>query len=302
MYHFLWDQVAIRPVVRWMVRTRFIANDKFDKMRESLWKNAAVGTFFLLGLYIGHDKDWFMNPTGYFTEFPYESPEILKWYYMIYLAFWFQGIDFMLSLTSKQYTVKRKDNAEMLLHHFATISLMLFSYYFDLTRIGMCVLMIHDVNDLLLESAKVFVYSDNETVANILFGTFAVVWFIVRWGFYSHNILYSVYTHAWNEIVQLSIEKGSYLGVMPSTWIRLWFIFFGFLLLLLVLHIYWGILIVKMVAKALSDGNVEKDIRSDSEGEDDEKDERDEQDEGSASDSAPVSNGKPKRRRAPKAE
>lgn len=151
-YHFVWDQLAIRPTVALMVRRGWLTKDKFDKMRESLWKNAFVATGFSFGLYIGHDKDWFLEPSRYYTDFPYAAPEALKWYYMLYLAFWFQSIDFMLNLSSKQYTVKRKDNTEMLLHHFATIALMVFSYYFDLTRVGMCVLMIHDVNDLLLES------------------------------------------------------------------------------------------------------------------------------------------------------
>lgn len=152
VYHFVWDTAVIRPIVGQLVARGYLAKEKKDKMRESLWKNAAVGTFFAMGVYVGWDKDWWMNPHEYFTDFPFVSPEPLRWYYMIYLSFWFQSIDFMLSLTNNHYTVKRKDNAEMLLHHFATISLMVFSYFFDLTKIGMSVLMIHDVNDLLLET------------------------------------------------------------------------------------------------------------------------------------------------------
>lgn len=146
---------------------------------------------------------------------------------------------------------------------------------------------------------------ESELLANILFGTFAIVWFIVRWYFYSKNILYSVYTYGWDDIVQPAINKGTMHGISASSWHALWVVFFGFLLLLLVLHVYWGVLIVKMVIKALGDGNVEKDIRSDSEDED-EKIEQTEEDDGTASDSAaasiaPASNIKVKRRRAPKA-
>lgn len=155
---------------------------------------------------------------------------------------------------------------------------------------------------LACRTAKVFVYLEIELVANILFGTFAVVWFIVRWYYYSQNILYGVYVYGWGNIVQPAIDQGSLLGIAAVTWVRLFYIFFGFLLLLLVLHIYWGVLIVKMVAKALGDGNVEKDIRSDSEDESAKL-----VDDDGASD-APVGstpqNGdaKPKRRRAPKAD
>lgn len=153
-------------------------------------------------------------------------------------------------------------------------------------------------------TAKLFVYMESELIANILFGTFAVVWFIVRWYFYATNILYSAYRYGYDDIVQVAIDKGSMYGIEASTWYATWVVSVGFLALLLVLHVYWGVLIVKMVIKAVGDGNVEKDIRSDSEDEDDK---NEEEDDGTASDSAgasitPASNGKVKRRRAPKAE
>lgn len=311
VYHFVWDSILIRPSVKFCLRRGWITKDKVDKMRESMWKNAAVGSFFLFGLYIGSDKDWFMNPKGYFVEWPYVAPENLSWYYMIYLSFWIQSIDFLLNITNKHYNVKRKDNAEMILHHFATIALMVFSYTFDLTRVGMCVLMIHDVNDLLLETAKIFVYLQWETVANIFFGTFAITWYIVRWGFYSYNILYAVYTEGWNSIIVPTQAKGGIGGIPGPMWYWIWLGFFSFLSLLLVLHVYWGYLIFRMIINTLQQGNVEKDIRSDSEAEDEsdvvsKSAKAEVQEESDASFSAAsgdeAKTSKPRRRRAPKAE
>ncbi|CAI5743845.1 unnamed protein product [Peronospora destructor] len=270
VYHYVVDTVFIRPTVQYMLRKGWLAQKKKDKMRESLYKNAAVGAFHILGFYIGWNETWFLNKEEYFKGFPHVASEGLRWYYMIYLSFWFQGIDFMLNITDKYYTIKRKDNAGMLVHHFATISLMIFSYYVDLTKIGLCVLMIHDVNDLLLETAKVFVYLQWETVANVFFGLFVLVWFFMRWFFYSYNILHSTYAFAYRDIIVPITEAGSFAGIEASVWYWTWIIWFGVLCLLLVLHVYWGILIVKMVIKALGEGNVEKDIRSGSEGEKDE--------------------------------
>jgi hypothetical protein len=302
-YHFVADKVLITPFVNWLIRARWLTPDKRDKCRESLYKNAAVGAFFLLGLSVGWDQDWFFNPAGYFTDFPFEAPENLRWYYMIYLSFWFQSVDFMLNLTNNHYKVKRKDNAEMLVHHFATIALMVFSYYFDLTKIGICVLMLHDVNDLLLETAKFFVYLEHETLANLWFGLFALVWFIVRWYFFATNIIKSVYYEAYDLIVRHILDAGVFHGIDGPIWYYVWCGFFSFLTLLLVLHIYWGVLIVKMVVKALGDGNVEKDIRSDSEDEDeDDKKASRSGDDSDSKPATPTSDGKPKRRRAPKAE
>jgi hypothetical protein len=173
------DTLFIRPVVRYSLRKGWLTKDKEDKMRESLYKNAAVGAFHLFGLYIGWHEPWFFNKDLYFKEFPYEANETQRWYYMIYLSFWFQSIDFMLNITNKHYTVKRKDNAEMLVHHVATIALMLFSYYVDLTKVGLCVLMLHDVNDLLLETGTHAAFAlDPPFVGNQL--TFCC-WFCCRY-------------------------------------------------------------------------------------------------------------------------
>ncbi|RLN56304.1 hypothetical protein BBJ29_006579 [Phytophthora kernoviae] len=278
-YHYVVDTLVIRPSVNFLIRKKMLSEDKKDKTRESLYKNAAVGVFHMFGWYIGWSESWFMNKEEYFKDYPYHLNETQRWYTMIYLAFWFQSIDFMLNLTNNHYTVKRKDNAEMLVHHFVTITLMTFTYFMDLTRAGLCILMIHDVNDLILETGKVFVYLQWETVANILFGIFALVWFAVRWFFYSYNILHGAYVFAYRDIIAPIQEAGSFHGVDASVWYWAWVIWFGFLCMLLVLHVYWGVLIVKMIIRVLGDGNVEKDIRSDSESEQDDTEDDETEDE-----------------------
>ncbi|CAH0480683.1 unnamed protein product [Peronospora belbahrii] len=265
VFHYVVDTVLIRPMVQYMLHKGWLTLEKKDKMRESLYKNAAVGVFHVFGFYIGWNETWFFNKEEYFKDFPQVVSEALHWYYMIYLCYWIQSADFMLNLTNKHYTIKRKDNAEMFVHHFATISLMLFSYYVDLTRIGLCVLMMHDVNDLLLETAKVFVYLQWETAANVFFGLFALVWFVVRWFFFSYNILHSVYANAYRDIVVPITKAGSYHGIDAQ-----------------------------MVVKALNDGSVEKDIRSESEGEEEEEQPK------KLLEASETSN--PRRRRAPKAD
>lgn len=155
-YHFLWDTIVFKPFVRHMNRLQYVQNKNVDKLRESLWKNAAVGTFFLLGYHVGASENWWMNRNAYFSDWPYHTPENLRWYYRIYFGYWLQSIDFLLNLTNHHYSVKRRDNAEMIVHHVTTITLMMSSYAFDFTRIGLCALIIHDVNDLLLESGTCF--------------------------------------------------------------------------------------------------------------------------------------------------
>ena len=151
-YHFLWDTVVFKPFARYMNRLQYVEKKNFDKLRESLWKNAAVGTFFLLGYHTSASENWWMNPDGLFSDWPHGTPESIRWYYRIYFSYWLQSIDFLLNVTNRHYIVKRRDHTEMIIHHLTTMTLMMSSYVFDFTRIGLCALMIHDVCDLLLET------------------------------------------------------------------------------------------------------------------------------------------------------
>lgn len=50
--------------------------------------------------------------------------------------------------------MRRKDWLESMVHHIATIALLLYSYYVNFTRVGIMVMLLHDVSDIFLEAAK----------------------------------------------------------------------------------------------------------------------------------------------------
>jgi len=271
VYHWVWDTLFCAPLCQYLVRAQHLQVKNVDKCRESLWKNVAVATFFCMGLTIGWKEPWFMNRALYFEQWHGSSnftPELMRWYYTLYGAYFLQGMDFILSITGEYYQVKRKDNREMLVHHASTLCLMLFSYFIDFTRVGVCVLMIHDVNDLLLETAKIFVYLDWKVLADVMFGIFAVVWYIARWWFYATNIVFGVYYDSYEQVLLKIYEEGGYGGYSSNAWFMIYVSFNVLLMTLLALHIYWGYLIGVMVLRALLTGEVEKDIRSESEPED----------------------------------
>ena len=154
--------------------------------------------------------------------------------------------------------VSRSDSTEMLVHHFVTIFLMLFSYLTNFTRIGTTVLALHDISDVFLESAKCFNYISKvpkfktwaQTICDCLFALFAVSFFVLRLVVYPIWVFYYSYVYV-NER-------------LGNAWMGFW-VFYALLMALQLLHIFWFYLISRMIYKMFIMGTVEKDVRSDDE-------------------------------------
>uniref|UniRef100_A0A667Z5Q5 Ceramide synthase 4b n=1 Tax=Myripristis murdjan TaxID=586833 RepID=A0A667Z5Q5_9TELE len=175
------------------------------------------------------------------------------WYYMLELGFY---CSLLLRIS---VDIKRKDFKEQVIHHFATIFLLSFSYCANYIRIGTLVMLLHDSSDILLESAKMFNYGTGwRKTCDTLFIVFAVVFLVTRLVIFPTKIIHTT--------LVLSMEVFEpFAG----------YYFFNVLLMVLqALHIFWAVLILRMAYKFLFLGKLDKDERSDeeSEAEEDEKD------------------------------
>ena len=72
-------------------------------------------------------------------------------------------------LITQFFDVKRKDFWMMFVHHAVTIFLMSFSWTCNFYKVGTLVLIIHDVADIFLESAKLFKYGGAKKVKDTTF-------------------------------------------------------------------------------------------------------------------------------------
>ena len=137
-----------------------------------------------------------------------------------------------------------------MLHHWVTIILITTSWYFGLMQFGCIVMFCHDISDFLLAITKVFRYNRWKILTNIFYGLFTCSWIIFRIFLFSYKMIYSLLVEA----------KSKY----DCTW---WYqVFVIKLLLLLILHFYWGKMIVAMAFNAMfsKKGKVD-DTRSDTE-------------------------------------
>ncbi len=244
---------------------------KVTKFVEAAWR----ALFYLIFLYYGFKaiyneeknewEPWVTdtrhNWIGWGTH---EFTDDLRFFYIVELGAYIHQLMWT--------EVSRKDSFEMILHHISTILLIGFSYLCVFLRIGSLIMVLHDTADVFLETAKCFNYAATaekkealkqkrpesqvaKTVCDVLFGIFAVVFFVTRIVLYPSKILYSVFFEC-SEI--LVFWNGLAL-------------FDALLLILQCLHVFWFYTIATMIYRLLTTG-IEKDERSDDDDDDDDYD------------------------------
>lgn len=226
------------------------------------------------GLAVVSPKPWFLDVKQCWTEyFEPMAPEV-HWYYVMELGIYTHFFVYHF------FERRRKDFWEMLIHHIATVILIAGSYVTGHYRIGTLVMLLHDTTDIFLEAAKVINYlcpahPKLKPLTDLIFQIFALSFFVTRLVLFPFVVIRSLIKDAIS-------ETGAFPGDRSLTWLL------GFLLVLLVLHIFWFYLICRMAYKMIVHGTVEKDERSEDE------DELDDSDApvGANGHSHPVSNGK----------
>ncbi|XP_074309517.1 ceramide synthase 1 LOH3-like [Silene latifolia] len=234
---------------------------KRRKFKESAWKCVYHLSAEILVVSVTYNEPWFTN-TVYFWQGPGDQiwPDQkmkmkLKGLYMYAAGFYLYAI-FALVF----WETRRSDFGVSMGHHIATTILIVLSYISRFSRVGSVVLAIHDANDVFLEVAKMATYSGAEKIANISFILFAISWVVLRLTYYPFWILWST---SYEVLSIIDIEKHPVEGPVY------YYVFNTLLYWLLVLNIYWGVLIHRMLMKKVRGrGKLTEDVRSDSEGED----------------------------------
>ncbi|XP_062337779.1 ceramide synthase 2-like [Osmerus eperlanus] len=230
------------------------------KCGEASWRFLFYISAFLSGLAVLIDRPWFWDQTECWKGYPLQHLERAHyWYYQLELGF------YLSLLLRVSVDVKRKDFREQVLHHLATSFLLGFSYVSNYVRVGTLVLVLHDASDVVLEFAKMLHYGTGwRRVCDGLFIIFAVTFILTRLLVFP---LWIIHTTLVVSMQQFQPFAGYYF-------------FNALLLLLLGLHMFWAVLILRMAHRLLLQGELDKDERSDEESEEEETDDRDEDEEG----------------------
>ncbi|XP_019059035.1 PREDICTED: LAG1 longevity assurance homolog 3 [Tarenaya hassleriana] len=258
---FFFERLAARLITRQAHHKLDQRRKKIVKFKESAWKFLYTFSAEILALYVTCTEPWFTD-TRHFWLGPEDQvwPD-LKLKLKLKVMYTFAGGFYVYSFFALfLWETRRSDFKVMLAHHITTLLLLVLSYTFRFARIGSVIMAIHDVSDVFLETAKMSKYSGAEAIASFCFIIFALSWTGLRLVYFPSWVLWST-----------SYEVISILdGKKEKKELQIYYYVFNTLLYcLLVLHIYWWVLICRMVFRQIrGNGRLTDDVRSDSEGED----------------------------------
>ncbi|XP_033997714.1 ceramide synthase 2 [Trematomus bernacchii] len=236
-----------RKVQVWFKRRR---NQERPGLRkrfcEASWRCVFYLFAFVAGVLALYDKPWLYNLKEVWAGFPKQSMLPSQYYYyLLEMGFY---LSLLLSLT---FDVKRKDFKEQVTHHIATLTLLSFSWISNYIRIGTLVMACHDSADILLEGAKVFNYAKWQRTANTMFVVFTALFTLTRLVIFPFWLIHCTWVYPLEEFAP-------FFG----------YYFFNVMLLVLqILHLYWAVLIARMLLKLIFN-KLEGDDRSDEEEDD----------------------------------
>eukprot|EP00418_Pyrodinium_bahamense_P093555 CAMPEP_0179037890 /NCGR_PEP_ID=MMETSP0796-20121207/14356_1 /TAXON_ID=73915 /ORGANISM="Pyrodinium bahamense, Strain pbaha01" /LENGTH=339 /DNA_ID=CAMNT_0020734201 /DNA_START=93 /DNA_END=1112 /DNA_ORIENTATION=- len=241
--------LAVEPLVRCFLPLK---GPQVAKFAQSVMEAIFYGGFSVFGVLVVSSHDFVWPSKNWWVGFQNGGHELMRadfrCFYIMYIARYFQaGLSVCLEF-------KRKDFAEMLLHHAVTVVVTSVSYANSWNRVGLIVMTLLDPADVPLHLAKLCKYIAEASgrgiwqfVADRLFEVFGVLFFVTRIVLYGY-VCWSAHIEG-----QRYFEYG-----LPAH------ICYMCLYLLLALQVYWFYLIIK-VAVRLASGKGVEDPRSDDE-------------------------------------
>lgn len=165
---------------------------------------------------------------GYPGCFFHTKPKYFDYYYMLALSYF--SVDSIFFFLQDKQT----DFINMLLHHIVTISLILFSYYTNISHVGCVVLYLHILTDIFVHLTRFLLQTDvSEIIKSISGVTLVFVYMYVRI-YVLGDVIYTLWAYS------------------NFSWHRICYFLFIFLSVLYILHINWAVLLLQKFFLLLS--------------------------------------------------
>ena len=163
-----------------------------------------------------------------------------KVFYMVHLGYQMHALHFTVHEGRSFSADRRADYRQMLVHHVIAVLLIFLSYVLGYARIGVLVMISHNVSDIavcLTKSAKLLGW---RRATLYLLPVMIFTWFVTRLVFFPFYVLYQVY------LIPLADLPHRHLVPITSC--------FAGLLVLLGLNIFWFVIFLRMAWASVMEG------------------------------------------------
>ncbi|KYQ99747.1 ceramide synthase [Tieghemostelium lacteum] len=247
LVRFMFQYYVLKPFaqsirMRKQNRARFLENG---------WYSIYYITFFSFGFYVYMQEPWSLIPTmNIWLGWPIQPfYTLFRVYYLLELSFYLHCI------IALSFETRRKDFHQMFTHHIATFFLVGASYWYRYHRIGLAILLIHNTSDIFLYSAKALNYVEKETKSKKLQHVATALFVIFALSFLCTRLILFPFTLVRSTLIEAYFVSVNYPLFYPAN---------VALLTLLLLHIFWFYLILRIIIRKFAGHKID-DIRSDSE-------------------------------------
>ena len=174
----------------------------------------------------------------YFKNYPCQKiPANLDNFYVFKLSY--HSFELVFALLHQR---SRIDFPEYFLHHFLTLTLILFSYSLNMITIGSIVMILHDVTDFGMSIFKMTVDITPFIVQVLGYACMCIPWIYLRLWFFPMHVISRIF----EEVYDYSLPEANYSVLANNIGMMV-----GFLMILCVLHIFWFYLMIKGFIKRL---------------------------------------------------
>eukprot|EP01028_Stygiella_incarcerata_P013059 TRINITY_DN8111_c0_g1_i1.p1 TRINITY_DN8111_c0_g1~~TRINITY_DN8111_c0_g1_i1.p1 ORF type:complete len:306 (+),score=53.11 TRINITY_DN8111_c0_g1_i1:187-1104(+) len=260
-HEYITHEIRWVPMLLIFVFILFQARLKLDQIVENLLKNGSYfkltnpseesmlkecvfySAYYVFALVIGLSvylaDEWSVweNPALMFVNYPAQPfRPYVRLYLLMELAFYIHALIYTL-----RFDARRSDWNQFIIHHISTVLLTGCAYYLRQHRVSVMILILHNVSDIFLYSAKVSKYLGYEGPTDVLFILFAVSFLLCRVIGLPYFIPY------------FSIMEAEFVA-FRQTQNMLFTILIG-------LHVFWFGLIIKVARKKFVSGGTVEDLR-----------------------------------------
>ena len=129
------------------------------KYQVAFWKFFIYSFCSIYGFFTLYDKEWLLTPTEYWNPLPNTDlgGPLQEYYYFIFTQYLYASFRMI-------NEPKQKDLFQMIIHHIVTLFLIGFSFTLGYRRVGVAIMLLHDIADPFMEFAKISLYCGYETV------------------------------------------------------------------------------------------------------------------------------------------